>query len=961
MDNIPSLQNIDLSALSESQLVELQFLASEKERLDKTTADEQAVHVERTRLQRSPAAFFREAWKVLEPGNPLEWSWHYDLIGEYLQAAFLRQSKRIIINVPYRTAKAQAIDTPIPTPNGMISLCDVHVGMLVYGVTGNPIRVLAESPIYQQHECWELEFSTGEKIIADAGHEWETEARIIRPGHRKSGPPKGQKIRGVYGKCGYKTKNHRSRSSVAIRTTREIVETLHERDRNNHAVRVASAVQNIPCIHAIDPYVLGVWLGDGASSSSTLTIGEQDKHEFMRLIPLAGESIKFMGVKKGTQNGTYRLGKTTVEGIASQFTFRSRLRSAGVLGNKHIPETYFSGSIEQRSALLQGLMDTDGTAGKNGELSFVNCNERLARDVKRLVCSLGIKATIGGYPAKLNGRIVGTAWKVSFWAFADQPVFRLQRKAKRQKQRGKWDLQRNRYIVNARRVESVPVKCLIVDSPDSLFLVTDGFIPTHNSSYVTVSWPAWCWANDQTTRFLLGSFSDDLSTDLSIKRRSLIQSAWYQRLWRIPLSRDTNRQDQYKNENQGEMIATSVGGTATGRGGNFLILDDSLKAKEAKSKLKQKELHDWYKSTWVRRLNDPANSVMVVIEQRTSMNDITGWLIENEGLLDSGGQWEHLVVPTECETVTKYTYPMTGRIHVREVGDILQPKRHTPDVIRNRKIYATQWATQDQQRPSPEGGSIFKTEWWKYYDAAPSKWDQVITTWDFAVEGEDRNDFNCGICMGRIGADTYLIDFVMKRLAFTQQLQAFKNFAAAHPYATRHLVEKKANGPAIINSLHSIISGVIAIEPQGSKEQRADAASPDCESGNVHLPNGAPWVHQFVQNLGDFPLGANDDDVDAFSQGINWLRTHVYAYGLIAYVKAQTEKNRIEAMEYANMGKPDAGNNRATCPICKATTVVRIAQTMKCNSCQATWPAGKALGEMPTNTYLRPTGPGMRK
>jgi len=495
---------------------------------------------------------------------------------------------------------------------------------------------------------------------------------------------------------------------------------------------------------------------------------------------------------------------------------------------------------------------------------------------------------------------------------------------------------------------------------------------TAKSSYVTISWPAWVWARNSTLRFLAASYSKDLSSDHSIKRRALIESQWYQSLWPIAFTRDTNRQDQYKNSSQGEMISTSVGAaTTTGRGGDFLILDDSMNADEARSKTAQASLHYWYANTWLKRLNDPAQSVMIVIEQRTGVNDMTGWLIDNEGLKDKGGPWEHLVIQTECEQTTVYTYPRTGKIHVREQGDVLQPKRHTPEVIKARKVHTQSWATQDQQRPTPDEGIIFKRDWWKYYTSPPTKFDQIITTWDFAVEGEQKNDFNCGICMGRVGADTFLIDLFMEQLPFTQQLQAFKNFAAKHHYASRHLVEKKANGPAIINTISSTISGVIAIEPQGSKEQRAQAASPDCESGNVYLPEGAPWVADFVQHMADFPAAAHDDDTDAFSQGINWLRKHAYSYGLIAYVtryQVKVEQEKKEYMDSAkDMTKPVTGHQTITCPkvngdgtVCGARTVVRIGNSYRCNACGNTWPVQDAA--QPDSKLFERSGlNGMRK
>jgi predicted phage terminase large subunit-like protein len=203
------------------------------------------------------------------------------------------------------------------------------------------------------------------------------------------------------------------------------------------------------------------------------------------------------------------------------------------------------------------------------------------------------------------------------------------------------------------------------------------------------------------------------------------------------------------------------------------------------------------------------------------------------------------------------------------------------------------------------------------------------------------------VCLGRAGADIDVIDVFAERLPFPQQQQALVSFARTHPYAMRHLIEKKANGPAIIASLKSKLPGLIAVEPQGSKYQRADAATPECESKNVYLIE-APWNLAFVEHMAAFPNGANDDVADAFCQGVNWLRAHNYSYGLLAYsaqetaaVAARTE----EVLQSAKIVKPDRGVQSVVCisENCKSTNVVRIGNSYHCNSCQATWPAVKTL------------------
>ena len=156
----------------------------------------------------------------------------------------------------------------------------------------------------------------------------------------------------------------------------------------------------------------------------------------------------------------------------------SKLRNLELLGKKRIPEEYMLASVEQREALLQGLMDTDGYVDVSGRCDLTTVKPDLADQVCELVASLGFRPTLARKRAKLNGRDVGPKFEVQF--VPNRPVFRLSRKRVRQKTRGRFHSFRG--IVDVRETPSVPVRCIEVSSPNGMFLVTKAFIPTHNSS-----------------------------------------------------------------------------------------------------------------------------------------------------------------------------------------------------------------------------------------------------------------------------------------------------------------------------------------------------------------------------------------------------------------------------------------------------------------------------------------------
>lgn len=166
---------------------------------------------------------------------------------------------------------------------------------------------------------------------------------------------------------------------------------------------------------------------------------------------------------------------------------------------------------------------------------------------------------------------------------------------------------------------------------------------------------------------------------------------------------------------------------------------------------------------------------------------------------------------------------------------------------------------------------MFKRSWWKYYRALPARFDEVIQSWDCAFKDNKDSDYVVGQVWGRIGANKYLIDQVRGQMDFPTTIQAIRNLSARYPSAYAKLIEDKANGTAVIQTLRNEIPGIIAVNPDGGKVARAVSASADAEAGNIYLPAPeiAPWVHDFVEECASFPNGANDDQVDAFTQAMN--------------------------------------------------------------------------------------------
>jgi deoxycytidine triphosphate deaminase len=350
--------------------------------------------------------------------------------------------------------KALAIDTPIPTPKGWRPMGDLRVGEQVFDEMGRPTPVVAVTRIMVNRVCAEVVFSDGQTIVADLAHRWLTWSKS----ERKHARP------------------------ATVRSTKEIADSLMAGNEWNHHIRLAGAAHYPEQPLPIDPYVLGIWLGDGTASKAEVTVGRGDEQildEINRagyaVWPSSGERAFRIGGLSRRHIGRLRdvvTGQFTVDGSLS-----SELEAMGLIRNKHVPEMYLRASIDQRLALLQGLMDSDGYIDIYGRCEFCNIKEPLADAVVELAASLGLRPVKRKKRVTLNGIEQTPAFQVKFTPRLQ--VFRLQRKAARLKT----GLAHNfRSIVAVRERPPRPVRCIQVANPTGLFLAGPTFIPTHNSS-----------------------------------------------------------------------------------------------------------------------------------------------------------------------------------------------------------------------------------------------------------------------------------------------------------------------------------------------------------------------------------------------------------------------------------------------------------------------------------------------
>lgn len=393
---------------------------------------------------------------------------------------------------------------------------------------------------------------------------------------------------------------------------------------------------------------------------------------------------------------------------------------------------------------------------------------------------------------------------------------------------------------------------------------------------VTVDWPTWTWIDNPYKRFISLSYSATLSKKHNLNRRDIIQSNWYQSQWgdKFRLKDDKNTQMNFENDKMGFMFATSIGGTLTGEGGDYIIVDDPHNPLQAQSKAERETAIEFFRTTLPTRLNDKKKGAIIVVMQRLHELDITGHVLKNEE------GWEHLCLPGIAEKRMVVRMPISLKEIIREPGDILWPDREDKKEIERmkRSLGSYAFAGQYQQTPSPEEGNILNRSWWKYYHVLPAEpFDEIIQSWDCSFKDKNSSDYVVGQVWGRIGARFYLLDQIRARMGVGATMQAIRNMTAKWPQTIAKYIEDKANGTAVIELLTREISGLIPVEPEGGKIVRAHAVSYLPEAGNVYLPAPeiAPWINDFVEEAASFPNGENDDQVDACTQALNKMMTPI--------------------------------------------------------------------------------------
>jgi predicted phage terminase large subunit-like protein len=441
-----------------------------------------------------------------------------------------------------------------------------------------------------------------------------------------------------------------------------------------------------------------------------------------------------------------------------------------------------------------------------------------------------------------------------------------------------WHLEAIAYQLE--RVRKGEIKRLIINMPPRSL----------KSIMASVAYPAYLLGLDPTRRIICTSYSGELAKKHSNDFRAVLDAKWYRGTFpRTRVGPFKNNETEIEMTERGFRLATSVGGTLTGRGGDTIIIDDYIKPDDALSETRRSAANQWFTNTLLSRLDDKRTGAIIVVMQRVHMDDLTGFLTEQ-----SDG-WEMLNLPAIAEH--DQSIPCwNGEFYHRKAGEVLSPEREPLDVLEDMKLQigSDAFSAQYQQMPVPPGGAMIKRAWIARYAELPPKSEQlmVMQSWDTANKGGPQNDWS--VCTTWILARNmrwYLVDVWRGRRDYPA-LKAKVVSLAKQFGARRVLVEDAGSGTALVQDLRGLVAGIIGVTPERDKISRMAVASSKFEAGQVFLPERGPWLADLESELFAFPYGRHDDQCDSISQALLDRRPMFISREVLAAAKARRPPRR---------------------------------------------------------------------
>lgn len=377
----------------------------------------------------------------------------------------------------------------------------------------------------------------------------------------------------------------------------------------------------------------------------------------------------------------------------------------------------------------------------------------------------------------------------------------------------------------------------------------------------SVAWPAWLLAKNPSARILAASYSQVLSIKHSMDTRFVLNADWYRESFvNTKLSKKHNQKSKFMTTENGFRFATSVGGSVTGEGGDYLIIDDPHNPSQIDSKKFRDRVIGWYDQTFSSRLNDQKSGAIILVMQRLHEDDLTSHL------LNCGG-WELLKIPAIADEDMIY---LAKNKYVYKKGSYLHAKRDSKEFLLNlqRNTDARVFASQYMQAPLPSNYNLLSPEDIVFWETLPDCFEYYVQSWDTAIKVNENADYSVCTIYGVKEGVLYLISMIRKKMSYPELKIAA--LTASRKYRPKYiLIEDKASGQSLIQDMRIICDHRIqAIRPKIDKVTRFASCIPSFQSGQIKLPAKASYKKNLMKEILEFPSAKNDDIVDSISQMI---------------------------------------------------------------------------------------------
>lgn len=745
---------------------------------------------------------------------------HIDKLSEELTALTLGEYERLCVAMPPRHKLADS--TPILTSNrGWTTHGDLKIGDYVYGLNGEPTKIIG---ISDKSNCNQLiTFSNGSKILAHEEHLW--------------------------------TVSKRGNKNPLTITTSEIKKDYQYTEKNGkkryrYHLPFIKPIQYPKTELPLDPYFLGLWLGDGSSTKPCITHDPKDI-ESIEHIP-----YKISTICTHTETGV----KTT---YFSHQGIIKKIKELHLYNNKHIPRIYLEACVEDRLQLLAGLIDSDGSVDKNGRVRFININKQLINDVFELCTGLGL------YPyfhvrkkedykrnSKYNIKSTHDAYVVGF-----QPKYSIPTQIPR-KRINKTPTHRRLAITDITTVKGEQGKCIEIENPDGIYLAGKQLIPTHNSksSMVTLAYPLWLIFQNPHLNILIVSNEASLAETFGIKLREYIKK--YGAYFGVHLSESKHSSTHLMFEDKkglaGSIKLVGANGSITGRDADYIIIDDPYKGfEDITPTLLQKRI-DWFDTIIEQRIE--SHTKLVILHTRWHSNDLQGYFKKNRS-----------------EDYHFISFPA-----IKENGEQLWPEKYTIEKLEKKRENIGERLFQSifQQKPIDDSSNFFDLN--KFHWCAPPEEltpIQMCRGWDVASSDPGKNDFTAGVPMYLLNDNKSILitDFVHGQFG-KDTSQKIKNQIILDGHDNISIIETgvAAAGALLYDNWEQQLPGYFlerAIPvPNNSKADRATPLKDHIYDGHVYVDIQDNKLRKtFQDEFRAFPNGEHDDIVDAAAHAFNYI------------------------------------------------------------------------------------------